>query len=420
MHVDARTQVHALVFFGLVAGDDDARHVLAAQLLADLRYRDRSVDRLPARHRDRVVEEDLVGDVGARGHRLAYGQVAGVVVGAFPHVLEDVRHAGVARQADPVDAFAAHLRQAARVAVHPGCHVVAAHAGQRLAALGHLGRRAVRTARTEIGTAAHAVGIVGQRRLAFECRQVRTQRQAGGARQPSGQRLGQQRRAQLPGRGHQRFAIKALLADDRRALGQIEQQVLDLAFDHGAFFFHHQNVRQPARKLKQPLAIQRPGQAGLVDAHRCVGCDGVHAQARQRFHGVQVRLADRDDAHGRLGRGTGQAVDAVAARERGNRFHAQVHARFDGQRQEVTRGIFQRFGRHVGVGRHVVVLHGGRRERVAAFDGFGHRLERDPGAGIARQRPAPQRERFVLVDRGRMHDRHLPTDQRRFAGVRNG
>ncbi|KAG0768458.1 hypothetical protein G6F22_017497 [Rhizopus arrhizus] len=123
VHPDVRPQVHALVFLGLVAGDDDARHVLAAQLLADLRHRDRAVHGLPACHRDGVVEEDLVGDVGAGGDGLADRQITRVVVGAFPHVLEDVRHLGVAGQADPVHAFTAHLRQAAGVAVHPGGHV---------------------------------------------------------------------------------------------------------------------------------------------------------------------------------------------------------------------------------------------------------------------------------------------------------
>ncbi|MNI76130.1 hypothetical protein D3C73_1323380 [compost metagenome] len=30
VHLDVGAQVHALVFFGLVAGDDDARHIFAA------------------------------------------------------------------------------------------------------------------------------------------------------------------------------------------------------------------------------------------------------------------------------------------------------------------------------------------------------------------------------------------------------
>ncbi len=417
--LDAGTQVHALVLFGLVRGDHDARHVLAAQLLADLRDRDRAIDRLPARHRHGIVEQDLVGDVGARRDGLADGQVTRVVVRAFAHVLEDVRHLRVAGQADPVDAFAAHLRQATRVAVHPCSHVVAAHAGQRLAALGHLGRRAVRTARAEVRAAAHPVRVVGQRGLAFECRQVAVHRKSCGARQPAGQRRGQQRRAQLAGRRHHRLAVQTLLAHDRGALGQVEQHVLDLAFDHRAFFFDDQDVRQAAREFEQTALVHRPGETRLVDAYRRVRRHRIHAQSRQRFHGVQVRLAHGDDAHRCLGRRTGQLVQAVAAREGGDRLHALVHARLDRQGQKVARRIFKRSGWHVRIRGHVVGLNRGGGEGVAAFDGLGHCLEGDPGAGITRQRPAPQREGLVFVDGRRMHDGHLPADQRGLAGVRD-
>ena len=53
-------------------------------------HADRAVDRLPAGHRDGVVVEDLVGDVGARRDRLADRHRAGVVPGALAEVLEDV------------------------------------------------------------------------------------------------------------------------------------------------------------------------------------------------------------------------------------------------------------------------------------------------------------------------------------------
>src|SRR5690606_13705676 len=184
VHGDAGGQGDALVLVRLVGGHHDARHVLAAQLLADLRHRDRPVHRLAAGHGHRVIEQYLVGDVGARGHRLAYGQVAGMVIGPFAHVLEHVRHIYIAGQADPVDAFAAHLGQAAGVAVHPRRHVMATHARQRLAAFRHLGRGVVRAARTEIGAPPHTVRVVGQGRGTGERGGVGGAAQAGGARQP--------------------------------------------------------------------------------------------------------------------------------------------------------------------------------------------------------------------------------------------
>jgi hypothetical protein len=61
-----------------------------AHLLRDLRHRQRAVDRLAAGHRDRVVEQDLVGDVDAGRDRLRGSPAARVEVGAVAEVLEDV------------------------------------------------------------------------------------------------------------------------------------------------------------------------------------------------------------------------------------------------------------------------------------------------------------------------------------------
>jgi hypothetical protein len=76
-------------------------HALAAHLLRDLRHRQRAVDRLAAGHRDRVVVEDLVGDVDAGGDRLADRQRSGVEVRAVAEVLEHVRRVGERRPGPP-------------------------------------------------------------------------------------------------------------------------------------------------------------------------------------------------------------------------------------------------------------------------------------------------------------------------------
>ena len=65
----------------------------AATCARDLRHREAAVVRLAAGHGDRVVEQDLVGDVGAGGDRGADRHVAGMVVGAVADVLEHVRRA---------------------------------------------------------------------------------------------------------------------------------------------------------------------------------------------------------------------------------------------------------------------------------------------------------------------------------------
>ena len=66
--LDARGEAGILrVFVRLVANDDDAFGAFRFDLARDLRNAEPALDRLPARHRHRVVVEDLIGDVHARG-----------------------------------------------------------------------------------------------------------------------------------------------------------------------------------------------------------------------------------------------------------------------------------------------------------------------------------------------------------------
>src|SRR5690606_18911441 len=147
------------VLLWLVADDGDLANALGQDLSDHLRHGHLTVDRLATGHRDRVVVEDLVGHVRARGDRGADRQQAGVEVGAVANVLEDVRRRHERRLADPVGAFTAHVREGFGVPVHPLRHVVAADAGERAAAFGHLGRGVVRTAGAEIGRAHEARGV---------------------------------------------------------------------------------------------------------------------------------------------------------------------------------------------------------------------------------------------------------------------
>ena len=69
-----------------------------------------------------------------------------VVVGAVAEVGEHVLVGRERRLAHPRHAFAAHLAEGHRAAVHPHRHVVAADAGHRARAFGHLGAGVVRAA----------------------------------------------------------------------------------------------------------------------------------------------------------------------------------------------------------------------------------------------------------------------------------
>ena len=57
------------VFVRLVGDDDDALGAFGRDLAGDLRHGEAAVVGLAAGHRDGVVEQDLVGDVGVGGDR---------------------------------------------------------------------------------------------------------------------------------------------------------------------------------------------------------------------------------------------------------------------------------------------------------------------------------------------------------------
>ena len=154
-------EVSRRIFVRLVGDDDDALGAFGGDLAGDLRHGEAAVIGLPAGHRDRVVEQNLVGDVGVRRDRGADRHVAGMIVGAVAEILEHVIARGERRLADPVGALAAHLRVAERRAVHPLRHEMAADAGIGAHAFRHDGRCIVRAARAEIGNALGDVAGLG-------------------------------------------------------------------------------------------------------------------------------------------------------------------------------------------------------------------------------------------------------------------
>src|SRR5262249_9622090 len=148
----------AVVLAWLIGDNHDALGAFGGDLARNHRYVEAAIIGLAAGHRDRVVVEDLVGDVDARGDRSADRLVAGMVIGAVAGVLEPVGALGERRLADPIGALAAHLREARRRAVHPLHHVVAADAGVGARARRHHGRGVVRAAGAEVGNAGRDFG----------------------------------------------------------------------------------------------------------------------------------------------------------------------------------------------------------------------------------------------------------------------
>ena len=98
------------IFVRLVGDDGDALDALGAHLPGDHVDGQAAFVRLAAGHGDGVVVEDLVGDVGTCRQREADRQRARMVVGAVAEILEDMAALRERRLADPLRAFAAHLR----------------------------------------------------------------------------------------------------------------------------------------------------------------------------------------------------------------------------------------------------------------------------------------------------------------------
>ncbi len=413
-----------VVLLRLVGHDHEARHALRLDLPRDLRHRDAAVDRLAARHRDRVVVEDLVRDVRFRGDRLADREDARVEVGAVAEVLEHVLRVGEHRVRGPVDALAAHLDQASRVALHPRGHEVAADAGLRDRAFRHLRRRVVRAARAEVRRALHRVRLVRQdlRRDELDHALAAVERRLV-AREPVGEHRQDARRTQLAELRQQAAAGGVVLAEHARARAfrAVVQVVLDLLLDDGALLFDHEHFGEPVDEGFDARHFERIRQADLVDPHAGrVEIGHRQVEAAQRFHQVEVRLAAGHDADVRLRARRDPLVDAVGACEMAHRVELRGEARFDREARQVRPAVVQATRRRREAFRRGPL----RLQRVevdgrARFDRFGDRLETDPRARVARQRPAVQAEFEHVGDVRRVHDRHVPRDHREVALVRH-
>ena len=121
-HLDAWGKSARRVAVRVVAGDDDPPHALDEEQVGEVGHRHLALRILAAGHRDRTVVEQLVGDVDAGRHRRPHGERPGVEERAVAEVLDEVVAFDERRDADPLCAFAAHLRQADDVADALGVH----------------------------------------------------------------------------------------------------------------------------------------------------------------------------------------------------------------------------------------------------------------------------------------------------------
>ncbi|KGW49100.1 hypothetical protein Y049_2352 [Burkholderia pseudomallei MSHR684] len=310
-------------------------------------------------------------------------------VRAVAEILEHVARVREHRMRGPVDALAAHLDQARRVALHPRGHEVAADPGLRDRAFRHLRRRVVRAARAEIRRAPHRIRLVRQdaRRDEIDDARAAIERRLV-AREPFGEHGQDARGPQLAELGQQRRAGRVVLAehDGPRTGRAVVEMILDLLLDHGALLLDHEHFGQPFDERIDPRHLERERQADLVDPHAGrVEIGRRQIEPAQRLHQIEMRLAARDDAHVRARALRDPLVDAVRAREVAYRVELRGEARLDREARQVRPAVVQAaLGRCETFGRGPA-----HRERVeidgrAGFDRLRDRLEADPRARVAR------------------------------------
>ena len=152
MNQDAFSQSNAIVFFWLICHDFDDDGAFSAHTLCNLNNRvalSPFADALTACHSNRIVVQNLVGDVDACSNALANGQDTAVKISPIANVGKHMLLVAKVLLANPRGALAAHLCKANRAAIHPYTHEMAANAGHRTRTLGNLCTCIVRTAGTE-------------------------------------------------------------------------------------------------------------------------------------------------------------------------------------------------------------------------------------------------------------------------------
>ena len=162
-HRHAGRHAHSrLIFFRLVGHDHNFLNAFAFELLDDHRDIERAIHLLTTSHRDRIIEQNFVGDRNVRRYCRANRQQARVIVGTIANVGEHMLLIGKRRLANPRHALAPHLREHLRVAPHPGDHVVATNARHATRTLGHTRGGVVRATGAEPGLALDSDAGTGQ------------------------------------------------------------------------------------------------------------------------------------------------------------------------------------------------------------------------------------------------------------------
>ena len=328
---------------------------------------------------------------------------------AVAQVLENVLIAVELRARYPIDAFAAHLDQAAGVAIHPARHEVAADAGECLRALGQLRRRVVRAAGAEVGHPRRSVDVDDGPTALLHLFGTSDQPQPGEliveARCDD---LGELQRRELADPRHQPVAVEVLLADHalRFSSRVVVEVFLELRFDDAALLFDDEYFTLVLHEFQRALRFERPDHADLVD----VESDAprfrlVDAEDAQGLDQIEMALAGRHDAVARIGYVEDCAVDRIRGSERERCCLLRFQPLFDLRAREIRPAVVQP-GRRRREVRGVELRVRRQLERHRRFHRFRDGFESDPHARVPRQGDPPQAELEILGDIRRIEPRH--------------
>ena len=283
-------------------------------------------------------------------------------------------------------------------AVHELRQVMAADAGERAAALRHLGRGVVRAAGAKIGRAGERHDIAAELALLGleKGEALGDPRRGVEARDALRDDARDLRRRQLAVRRQDPVAVLVEFADDARAhvLAPIVELLLELVLDDRALFLDDEDLFEPLGKMADALALERPGHRHLVEAQADLGgMRIVDPEIVERLAHVEIGFAGRDDAEARPRAVDDDPVEPVGAGE-GERGIELVFVQpiFLLERL-VGPADIEPARRHLEiVGQDDLDPLRIDLDRGRAVDRLGDGLEGDPAARIARHRPAIEAE----------------------------
>ena len=198
------------------------------------------------------------------------------------------------------------------------------------------------------------------------------------------------------------------------------QRVAQLCFDERPLLLDDEQRALAAGEITQPLGFQRPGQRDLVERDLRMAFE---AQQPQRMQRVLVRLADRDQPDRRVARAGHQPVQTIGPRPGQHRRQPLIdHPAFEfgavrGKPQ--LRVEIQPIRRHRMIRRDEPSPRPHRRGRRLLYRLRGG-LQRDPQAGVARQRITGEAEIYNVLHRTGIQHGHENVLEQELGLVRIG